>query len=83
MDDKKLIIPLASVIPTALFAISVAAASLAVSGYLDAREQLDIGQTDMVYLMRLHVDEQWHYRVYRDHRVYPDPAARWVLEERE
>lgn len=83
MPDRHFPTSVASAITSLLFAVAVAAASLSVTRYLDGREQSDIRETDRVYLTRLYVDERGQYRDYRDHRVYPDPAARWVLEERE
>lgn len=83
MLDRNLVTPVAPALPTLLLTIAVVAASLAVSRYLDATEQIDIHQTDTVYLARLDADQQRQYQDYRDHRVYPDPAARWVVEERE
>ncbi len=83
MLDRNLVTPVASALPSLLVTIAVVAASLAVSRYLDATEQIDIRQTDTVYLTRLDSDQQRQYLDYRDHRVYPDPAARWVGEERE
>ena len=73
----------ASAIPVLLFTIALFTASFAVAQYLDATEQTDIRQTDTLYLTRLDLNQQGQYREYRHHRVYPDPAARWVGEERE
>jgi hypothetical protein len=83
MLDKILLTRVASAIPILLFTIALLTASFAVIRYLDATEQADIRQTDRFYLTRLDVSQQGQYRGYRHHHVYPDPAARWVLEERE
>jgi hypothetical protein len=83
MADRNLGTPVASAMPSLLFAMALLTASLGVSRYLDAAEQLDIHETDAVYLARLDADQQRQYQDYRDHRVYPDPAARWVGNERE
>lgn len=81
--DEILLTRIASAVPIVLFAMALFIASFAVIRYLDATEQTDISQTDRFYLTRLNVELQEPYRAYRHHRVYPEPAARWVLEERE
>jgi hypothetical protein len=81
--DEILLTRIASAVPIVLFAIALCVASFAVIRYLDATEETDIRQTDRFYLTRLNVELREPYRAYRHHRVYPEPAARWVLEERE
>ena len=81
--DEILLTRIASAVPIVLFAMALFIASFAVTRYLDATEQTDIRQTDRFYLTRLNAELQEPYRAYRHHRVYPEPAARWVLEERE
>jgi hypothetical protein len=81
--DEILLTRIASAVPIVLFAVALCLASFAVIRYLDATEETDIRQTDRLYLTRLTVELQEPYRAYRHHRVYPEPAARWVLEERE
>ena len=44
MLDRNLVTPVAPALPTLLLTIAVVAASLAVSRYLDATEQIDIHQ---------------------------------------
>lgn len=83
MLDKVLVHPIASTLPTVIFTVALLAACLGIGRYLDAREQLDIRATDRLYLTRLDRTQQGQYQDYRDHRVYPDPAARWVGSERE
>ncbi len=83
MVNRTVLTSLSSALPEILFVAALAAAFLTIAQYLDTTEQLAIRQTDSVYLTRLDQQEQQQYRDYRNHRVYPDPAERWVLEERE
>ncbi len=71
------------IIPRLFLCVALLAAIVAGNRYLDAIEQLDLRETDTLYLARLDFDQQRQYRDYRDHRVSPDAAARWVREERE
>ena len=83
MKDKHLVAPATSAIPLVVFAMALLVASISVGRYLDATEQLDIRTIDSLYLTRLDLHQRWQYQEYRQHRVYPDPAARWVGNERE
>ncbi len=83
MLDGILLTRIASAVPIVLFAMALFIASFAAIRYLDATEQTDIRQTDRFYLTRLNVEMQAPYRAYRHHQVFPESAARWVLEERE
>lgn len=83
MVVEKLLTPVGSAMPVLLFTIALLTASLAVAQYLDATEQIDIRAIDTLYLTRLDLNQQGQYQEYRHHRVYPDPAARWVGNERE
>ena len=83
MADKRLVPPVIAAVPLIVFALSLLAASISVGKYLDATEQLDIRTIDNMYLTHLDLYQQGQYQEYRQHRVYPDPAARWVGSERE
>jgi hypothetical protein len=83
MVVEKPLTPVGSALPILLFTIALLTASLAVAQYLDATEQIAIREIDTLYLTRLDLHQQGQYQEYRHHRVYPDPAARWVGEERE
>jgi hypothetical protein len=83
MVDRNLVAPLASAIPPLLFTMALVAASFGVARYLDTTEQIAMREIDTLYLTRLDLNQQGQYQEYRHHRVYPDPAARWVGEERE
>lgn len=83
MADKHLVTPAVSALPLLAFATALLVASISVGKYLDATEQLDIRTIDSMYLRRLDLQQRGQYQEYRQHRVFPDPAARWVGSERE
>ena len=73
----------AVILPRLILCVALLSAIVAGNRYLDAIEQVDLRETDTLYLARLDFDQQRQYRDYRDHYVSPDAAARWVREQGE
>ena len=83
MVDRNLVTPVTASIPVLLFTIALIVSSFAVARYLDAMEEIDVHAIDAMYLTPLDLYQRGQYQEYRHHRVYPDPAARWVKSEQE